>query len=274
MPAPGAPLQLAVYGDPIAHSRSPELHDYFAAATGLSISYRRIRCNAAELPQSLQAFHASGGHGANITVPHKQAVMALCTQLHPAAQRAAAVNTLLRGDAGWIGDNTDGIGLVLDLQDRAIPLQAARVLIIGAGGATSGIVPALLDAGCARIVIANRSLDKARALVAGGNDDRLAASELKHDYRERFDLLIHATAAGHQQSTLPLPELLQGQPCCYDLSYGEASKAFTHWATMQGCEHHDGLGMLVAQAAASFHLWTGQKISHRLRAGLIRKLQH
>jgi len=273
MSASVPPLQLAVFGDPIAHSRSPELHRHFAAATGLNIDYRRIRSSAAELPRKLQAFRAAGGVGANITVPLKQTVMALCSQLQPAAQRAAAVNTLCHDGDGWIGDNTDGIGLVQDLQDKDIKLRAARVLIIGAGGATRGIVPALLDAGCARIVIANRSLDKAQALVAGGNDDRLAASELKHDYRERFDLLIHATAAAHQQSTLPLPELLQGQPCCYDLSYGEASKAFTHWATMQDCVHHDGLGMLVAQAAASFQLWTGQTIGLDLRRTLIQRLQ-
>ena len=274
MSASVPPLQLAVFGDPIEHSRSPELHRHFAAATGLNIDYRRIRSSAAELPQKLQAFRAAGGVGANITVPLKHTVMTLCSQLRPAAQRAAAVNTLCHDDNGWIGDNTDGIGLVQDLQDKDIKLHGARVLIIGAGGATRGIVPALLDAGCARILIANRSPARAQALIAAGNDARLAASALQSDYREHFDLLIHATAAGHQQAQLPLPERLQGQPCCYDLSYGEASKAFSRWATMLGCMHHDGLGMLVAQAAVSFQLWTGQKINHTLRADLIQQLQH
>ncbi len=271
---PARQLELAVFGDPVAHSRSPELHRYFAAATGLNIHYQRIRTTSTELADSLQAFHDAGGCGANITVPHKQAVIKLCTRLSQRAQRAAAVNTLADCDGGWLGDNTDGLGLVLDLQDQTVTLTGARVLIIGAGGATRGIVPALLDAACQRIVIANRSMHKAQALVDDMHDARLAASELRHDYSENFDLLIHATAAGHQQHALPLPELLAGRPYCYDLSYGKASEAFKHWARQQNCRHSDGLGMLVAQAAESFQLWTGKSISLDVRAALVERLQN
>ena len=258
-------LKLAVFGDPIAHSRSPQLHQYFASVAGLSIDYQRIHARTDQLAQKLLAFHTAGGHGANITLPHKQAVMALCTDISARARRAAAVNTLLRSGDGWRGDNTDGIGLVLDLQDQAIKLDAASVLIIGAGGATRGIVPALLDAGCKRIVIANRTLATAQALVAAMADVRLAACGLSPDYKESFDLLVHATAAGHDHHSLPLPEVLQGRPYCYDLSYADASRAFLDWAEQQGCRHSDGLGMLVAQAAESFRLWTGSTIDARQR---------
>jgi len=270
---PARQLCLAVFGDPVAHSRSPELHQYFAAVTGLNIDYQRIHTSSAELAESLQAFRDAGGAGANITVPHKQAVIKLCTRLSVRAQDATAVNTLLHCDGGWLGDNTDGLGLVVDLQDKAVTLDGARVLIIGAGGATRGIVPALLDAACERIVVANRSLHKAQALIDGMHDVRLTACELKHDYSEHFDLLIHATAAGHQQHVLPLPELLQGQPYCYDLSYGKASEPFRHWARQQNCRHCDGLGMLVAQAAESFQLWTGKSISPDVRVALGKRLQ-
>ncbi|MDA3934961.1 MAG: shikimate dehydrogenase [Gammaproteobacteria bacterium] len=270
---PARVLKLAVFGDPIAHSRSPELHRFFAAATGLSISYERIHARADELATKLHAFIAAGGHGANITVPHKQAVMAHCDQLSPRAVRAAAVNTLARSDSGWLGDNTDGAGLLLDLQDKGVELTGAGVLIIGAGGATRGIVPALLDAGVGHIVVANRSAAKAQDLVQTLADNRVVASALKPGYGETFDLLIHATAAGHHGSALPLPEILPGRPYCYDLSYGTASHNFLHWAAQHGCRHSDGLGMLVAQAAESFKLWTGQTISPELRAALFRQLQ-
>jgi len=266
-------LKLAVFGDPIAHSRSPQLHQYFASVSDLQVDYQRIHASGSELAPKLQHFLAEGGHGANITLPHKQAVMALCTNISARAKRAAAVNTLLRSGDGWRGDNTDGIGLVLDLQDQAIELDAASVLIIGAGGATRGIVPALLDAGCKRIVIANRRPVKAQALIAAINDTRLAASGLQRDYGATFDLLIHATAAGHQQRKLPLPEVLQGQPYCYDLSYADASRAFLDWAEQQGCHHSDGLGMLVAQAAESFRLWTGSSINGRQRHAAKKQLQ-
>ncbi len=270
---PARVLKLAVFGDPIAHSRSPELHRFFAAATGLSISYERIHARADELATKLHAFIAAGGHGANITVPHKQAVMAHCDQLSARAVRAAAVNTLARSDSGWLGDNTDGAGLLLDLQDKGVELTGAAVLIIGAGGATRGIVPALLDAGVGHIVVANRSAAKAQDLVQTLADSRVVASALKPGYGETFDLLIHATAAGHHNSALPLPEILSGHPYCYDLSYGTASHNFLHWAAQHGCRHCDGLGMLVAQAAESFKLWTDQTISPELRAALFRQLQ-
>lgn len=253
--------QLAVFGEPVAHSLSPQLHQYFARISNLQVDYRRIAASSNELTDKLQAFFAAGGDGANITLPHKQAVMGLCEDISERAQRAAAVNTLLRTSTGWHGDNTDGIGLVEDLQGQAVALSAARILIIGAGGATRGIVPALLDAGCAAIIIANRTLGKAQALIDALHDPRLAASGLKSDYAQPFDLLIHATAAGHQQRALPLPQQLHGQPYCYDLSYGQASAAFLHWAAQHGLRGSDGLGMLVAQAAESFRLWTGTPIN-------------
>ncbi len=265
-------IKLAVFGDPIAHSRSPQLHQYFASLNNLPVDYQRIQASNSELAPKLQHFLAAGGHGANITLPHKQAVMALCKDISARARRAAAVNTLLRSGDGWRGDNTDGIGLVLDLQDQAIKLDAASVLIIGAGGATRGIVPALLDAGCKRIVIANRTPDKAHALIDAINDTRLTASALQRDYGATFDLLIHATAAGHDKHNLPLPDVLHGRPYCYDLSYADASRAFLDWAKQQGCRRSDGLGMLVAQAAESFRMWTGATIDAAQRLAAKRQL--
>jgi len=180
-----SPPRYAVFGHPVAHSRSPRIHAAFAAQTGIELVYERIDAAPADFARAVAAFAHAGGRGANVTLPHKPAALALCDDLAPRAARAGAVNTLIRLDDGpdgrprWCGDNTDGIGLVRDLRDRhGLTLAGARVLLLGAGGAGAGVAPALLDAGVARLWLANRGLARAQALAAQLGDARVAVVAL------------------------------------------------------------------------------------------------
>ncbi len=264
----------AVLGQPVVHSRSPQIHAAFAAQFGLAIDYERIEVAPEALPARLAELHDAGYHGLNLTVPHKTEALALCVSLSEAAHRAAAVNTLIRADAGWVGDNTDGEGLVRDLQCGGVELAGRRVLVLGAGGAARGIAPALLSRRPAELVISSRNPWKPEALV-----ERLAPlgpyrpcthHALKGD---RFDLVINATSIGHQGRFLRLPDglLAEGAVAC-DLNYGPAHRPFADWARAQGAAAvHDGLGMLVEQAALSFERWHGRRpdtapVRSRLRA--------
>ena len=176
----------AVFGHPVAHSRSPRIHAAFAAQAGIDLAYARIDAAPDRFAAALAAFAREGGRGANVTLPHKAAALALCATLAPRALRAGAVNTLLRiddddddgaaGAARWHGDNTDGAGLVRDLQDRhGVRLAGLHVLLLGAGGAAAGVAPALLDAGVAGLSIANRGTERLQALVRHLDDRRAVA---------------------------------------------------------------------------------------------------
>lgn len=254
--------RFAVVGQPIDHSLSPHIHRAFARQWSVDLDYRRIELAPAELASGLARFAESGGVGLNVTLPHKQAVMALCAGLSERARRAGAVNTISYVDGGWHGDNTDGVGLVNDLsQRRGIDLRARRTLLLGAGGAACGVAPALLDAGIGELVVCNRSPERADALV-----DALAAPERAHSRYWRdlpdlahFDLVVNATSAGRGTEPLTLPFHLAGaQTVAVDLSYGRAAIDFLAWARAAGCgQAFDGLGMLVEQAAESFFLWQG-----------------
>jgi shikimate dehydrogenase len=251
----------AVFGDPIAHSRSPAIHARFATLTGQSLRYEARRASADQFAEALADFRLDGGLGANITLPLKEQGAALCDSLSEAAHRAGAVNTLVRRGDGWSGDNTDGRGLLADLDRLDYPLAGARILVLGAGGAARGILAPLLQRGPAQLLLANRTVDRAlhvaghlinlgRIEVVGWND--LAGTGA-------VDLLINATAAGHSTGGLQLPAtLLARHSAVYDLSYGAAAAAFLGWATAHGVvQRADGLGMLVEQAAESFMLWRG-----------------
>lgn len=250
----------AVIGDPISHSLSPRIHARFAAQTAQAMRYDAVEVAPDVLPAALQALHEQGFRGLNVTLPHKVAVMALCEAVSERAQRAGAVNTLIRNEQGWRGDNTDGEGCLRDLQRLGFGIAGRRVLILGAGGAVRGILEPLLAALPAELVVSSRSPWKPEALAeqfkALGNLRPCTHLALKGD---RYDLIINATSAGHSGAVPRLPgQLLADGGDCYDLSYGKAFGPFRDWAVSQGAARiADGLGMLVGQAAAAFEIWRG-----------------
>ncbi len=255
-------LRYAVFGHPVAHSLSPRIHAAFARQLGITLEYDAIDVAMDEFHPALEAFAARGGRGANITLPHKQLALVLCDQLSTRAQRAGAVNTLVRTDTGWDGDNTDGAGLVRDLTERhSLDLRGRRTLLLGAGGAARGVAPCLIDAGIGELFIVNRTPDKADALAdALGLPGRVHSrywSDLGN--QGAFDFIINATSMGREAASMPLPfSLAAPRALAVDLSYGEAAIPFMAWARSAGCHDVvDGLGMLVEQAAESFERWHG-----------------
>lgn len=252
----------AVFGHPVAHSLSPRIHALFAAQAGRSVDYRAIDAAPEELADALARFAAADGRGANLTLPHKQAGLALCTSLSERARAAGAVNTLTRSGDGWAGDNTDGIGLVRDLSERhALDLRGRRTLMLGAGGAAHGIAPALLDAGIGDLFIVNRHAEKADAMADALGQPGRVHTRYWEDLATlgAFDFIINATSAGREQTRFELPfGIAAARTLAVDLSYGEAAIPFLAWARSAHCGHAiDGLGMLVEQAAASFEIWHG-----------------
>jgi shikimate dehydrogenase len=254
-------LKLALFGDPIEHSLSPEIHRLFGRQTGTSVDYQKIRCSSGEFGPRFASFIVTGGRGANLTVPLKHAGMGVCQQVASAARSARAVNTLVRRADGWHGYNTDGDGLMLDLERLGLNPTAQRVLVVGAGGAAAGIIGPLLDRKPALTVILNRTGERAEALAAkfshrgvviGGGFDK--ASDLSG-----FDLLIQATSSGHGAALPPIERCWFGADAvAYDLNYGPAHQGFSDWCQQQALQCHDGLGMLVGQAALAFQIWTDQ----------------
>ncbi len=258
-PQTAAAVRCAVVGQPIAHSLSPRLHAAFARQFGLALDYQRIEAAPADFTETVQRFFAAGGRGLNVTLPHKAAAYALATRHQPRARLAGAANTLWMADGELVADNTDGTGLVRDLQRLGVTLAGARVLVLGAGGATAGILLPLLEAGVRGIDLVNRSPARAAALVAAAADARVAvyapASPADHQ------LLISAVADG-------APELLDAalagaaglapDAVAYDLNYGPRAAAFLDACAARGLSRrHDGFGMLIEQAAESFRLWHG-----------------
>ncbi len=264
-----------VAGNPVAHSRSPDIHAAFAAQTGQSLVYERLLCPLDGFEDSIRAFVAAGGRGCNVTVPFKFEAFRLAARRTPRAQLAGAVNTFRFDDAasgGWLGDNTDGAGLLADIERNAArPLRGQRVLLIGAGGASAGVLGSLITGRPAEIRIVNRSADKALALAdshrdwAIGHGVRLSAGGLDDAADDgRFDTLINGTSASLSGAGLPLPDpdapMLARGGLAVDMMYGPSAAPFLEWAADQagpGGVQRDGLGMLVEQAAEAFLLWRG-----------------
>lgn len=252
----------AVMGNPIAHSKSPNIHALFAQQTQQRLTYEALLVPLDGFVSAVTEFRASGGKGLNITVPFKQEAWALEAEHTERAERAGAVNTLwFRDDGTALADTTDGVGLVRDLTlNHHLTLAAKRILILGAGGAVRGVLEPILSEGPTSVVIANRTASKAQALatlfgdkgaITGAGFDALAG--------QQFDLVINGTAASLEGAVPPLPDdLLAPNASCYDMMYGATRTPFQLWATAHGAAQSlDGLGMLVEQAAEAFMLWRG-----------------
>ena len=252
----------AVIGHPVAHSRSPWIHTQFALDTGEDIEYLRIEAPPEGFERAVNAFRANGGRGLNVTLPFKEQACRYGNTLSERARAARAVNTLKFDGAKAYGDNTDGAGLIRDLVvNLAFAIAGARVLLLGAGGAARGVVAPLLQAGPARLAIANRTSAKARALAAEfapvGGGTRVVALTFEMLREDAFDLVINATSAGLAGEALELPaSLFRRGVLAYDMVYGRDTP-FLAQARAAGAAAHDGAGMLVEQAAESFLLWRG-----------------
>ncbi|BAE75517.1 Shikimate dehydrogenase [Sodalis glossinidius str. 'morsitans'] len=250
----------AVFGNPINHSRSPRIHALFVAETGITHPYGRVLAPLDGFEQTLRQFFDAGGLGANITLPFKERAFSLCDQLTERGALAGAVNTIKKQpDGSLLGDNTDGIGLVSDLQRLDLLRQDSRVLLVGVGGAARGVVLPLLAYGC-KVVLTNRTFPRAQKLVGFYHHvGDISALPLERLGTPDYDLIINATSTGVQGSIPPLPaSLITSSVCCYDMYYQQGDTPFITWCRRQGSLRcADGLGMLVGQAASSFLLWHG-----------------
>ena len=254
--------QYGVFGHPVGHSFSPFIHGVFARDTGQQMSYRAYDVEPQELGSRVQEFFGGGGRGLNITLPHKVAAVEVVQELTARAAHAAAVTTLvLQDDNIILGDNTDGAGLVRDLCDNlGLVVTQRRLLILGAGGATRGVLAPLLGLQPAIAVIANRTPERAEALAAAFADLGVTQGVgFAYVGDTPFDLIINATSASLSGDIPPIPAGAVGpETVCYDLAYGRSAMAFVRWAQQSGCALAvQGLGMLVEQAAESFRLWRG-----------------
>lgn len=252
--------KFAVVGNPIAHSRSPEIHQAFAKQTGIELTYERILAPLDGFESTIKDFFTQDGKGLNITVPFKEEAFALCNVLTERAKAARAVNTLWVQDDQLHGDNTDGAGLVNAITSLKWALNHSRILILGAGGATRGVILPLSNAGATEIIIANRTLNRAQSLVADlsifiKNTD-LQVIDLDQ-LAGHFDLIINATSASLSGDDITLPAALTFD-YAYEMAYGKPS-SFIEQANERGVPTADGLGMLIGQAAEAFFVWNGIK---------------
>ena len=256
----------AVVGNPVEHSRSPAIHAAFALQTGQALDYGRLLCPLDGFEAGLRAFvaDARGGpvRGCNVTVPFKFEAWRLAQRRSDRADLAQAANTLRFDMDGWFADNTDGIGLVRDIETNAgVRLAGARVLLIGAGGAAAGALGALLARGPHTLVVSNRTPAKAAALVAR-HADLAARSRLSAATNDAcggsYDVVVNATASSMAGVAAPVaPEVFAPGALALDMMYGQAARPFAAWAEAHGARARDGLGMLVEQAAAAFLWWRG-----------------
>ena len=253
--------QYGVVGHPVAHSLSPFIHGWFARATSQEMSYRLFDVAAESFRDWTRGFFVQGGRGLNVTLPHKMAAAEFAEDLTPRAIQAAAVNTLVARPDGILGDNTDGAGLVRDLCDnQGLVVTRRRLLILGAGGATRGLLGPLLGLSPAEVVIANRTVERAAQLAAAFADlGPVLGVGFDELDGKAFDLVVNATSASLSGEIPPIPPgTISPETVCYDLAYGKSATAFVEWAEQQGCLRAlQGLGMLVEQAAESFRLWRG-----------------
>jgi len=263
--APARPRdRYAVAGHPVEHSRSPFIHARFAELTGEPVEYGRLPCPLDGFAATVRAFAAGGARGCNVTVPFKFEAPALAAGLTPRAALAQAANTLRFDATGWRADNTDGAGLVRDITVHAgVPIAGAELLLVGAGGAAAGVLGPLLEARPRLLVVANRAVGKAEALVArhaalAARDGVELRARPLDDCGRGYGIVLNATAASLAGAGVPVAgAVLASGALALDMMYGPAAAGFLAWAREHGAAGRDGLGMLVEQAAESFLFWRG-----------------
>lgn len=253
------PDRYAVIGHPVSHSKSPAIHAAFARATGQDLAYEAILAPRDGFRATIEAFRRAGGKGANVTLPFKLEAFDFATETTERARAAHAVNTLTFAADAVRGDNTDGVGLVRDIEGNlGVGIAGKHVLVVGAGGAARGVLGPLLQCRPASLAVANRTPDKALELarrfapygpVTGSGYVALGGS--------RFDIVVNATSASLAGALPPLPPgVFAAGALAYDMMYGSGPTPFLRWASEQGVTRlADGLGMLVEQAAESFFVW-------------------
>jgi shikimate dehydrogenase len=259
---PSAPGRYALMGHPVSHSWSPFIHGMFAKQLGHQLQYRLIDVADDRFRAHAVRFFLDGGQGLNVTIPHKQAAAELVNELAPRAQRAGAVNTIaLRGPNRLFGDNTDGVGLLADLERNLfVEIAGQKILVLGAGGATRGILEPLLERRPAQLVVANRTPERARGLASqfaeAGPISGCGFAEIP---RQAFDLIVNATSLSLEGAVPPVPSAaFTASTVAYDLAYAKGETAFTRHALGRGVARaFRGWGMLVEQAAEAYQIWHG-----------------
>ena len=248
----------AVVGNPISHSKSPQIHAAFAEQTGQHISYEAILAPLDGFKDTLNRLIAEGYKGVNVTVPYKFEAFDSCNTLSTDAAFAGAANTLIFNHGAIAGDNTDGTGLVNDIKDNlGYALEGRRILLLGAGGAAQGVLMPLLKNNPASILIANRTAEKAMQMAAKANDARVTACDFSTLGASAFNVVINATSTGLSDTSLPIANSIFAPNClAYDMMYGRETP-FMAQARAAGATVADGLGMLVEQAAEAFYIWRG-----------------
>lgn len=275
--------QYAVFGNPIRHSRSPQIHLQFAEQTGESINYTRQLVAKDKFKSKTTVFFDSGGLGLNITAPFKLEAFQFADELSARAQHAGAVNTLILKGSKIVGENTDGVGLVNDLiENLRWPLEKSRILVIGAGGAARGVMAPILKACPDSLVIVNRTASKAEELAklfqvdATSSESQIMAGgfDILEGSQQSFDVIINASSASLSDEIPTIPKAVFSSALCYDMMYAKNRTAFLQYSLESGAESTaDGLGMLVEQAAESFYLWRGKRpqtksVIDSIRSGL------
>ena len=262
MSSQAGPNRYALFGHPVSHSWSPFIHGMFARQFDHVLDYKLRDVQPGDFRRVVIDFFVEGGGGANVTLPHKPAAAEVVNELSARAERARAVNTIVRRSATELyGDNTDGVGLVADLmRNLSVSISGTRLLVLGAGGAVRGVLAPLLEQEPRELRIANRTPDRASRLRDEFSDlGELSASSFEEVDDRPWDLIVNATAASLTDEVPALPPHAVGpDTVCYDMAYGRNDTAFMRWATARGSQHaHKGWGMLVEQAAESYLLWRG-----------------
>lgn len=248
-----------VYGNPIAQSKSPFIHQMFADQTGQNLSYDRHCSSMESFVEDVNSFFKSGGVGANVTAPFKELARSICDSLSDRAKEAGAVNTLCYLEGKIHGDNTDGVGLVQDIIRHGVDINGSNILLLGAGGAVKGVILPILEQSPDKLHIANRTVSKAEMLQQQFGEDKITVSSFEDIPSTEYDLIINATSAGLSGQMPDLPaRIVSIDTVCYDMVYGTDLTPFLLWSQTHNAKQViDGLGMLVGQAAESFYQWRG-----------------
>ena len=254
----------AVFGNPVKHSKSPQIHSSFAKQTGIDLYYQAIEVPIDNFSETVKLFSSQGGKGLNITVPFKEEAHSICSNLTQRAELSGSVNTIQFDEESNIyGDTTDGQGLINDLTiNHKIDLKNKSILILGAGGSVRAMLEPLSNQKPSSIVISNRTVSRAEQLVEIFSDkENIEAHSFSALSNRSFDIIINGTSLSLKGELPPIPSsVIKSNTCCYDLMYSDTDTVFMKWAQEQGASKVlDGLGMLVEQAAESFYIWHGVK---------------